>query len=135
MDIQQSLHRILEQKDTLADLFYLVFLERYPEVGSRFHGVNMKAQGTLLTMALMVMERNYSGSYPATALYLRYLGTKHHDRGIPREDYPKFRAAMLATLARFHSKDWNPQLARQWAEAIDRATAAMLDGYRHHYTV
>jgi hemoglobin-like flavoprotein len=135
MDIQQSLHRILEQKDTLADLFYLVFLERYPEVRHRFEGVDMGGQAALLTMALMVIERHYQGSYPATAMYLRYLGTKHHDRGIARRDFPKFRAAMLATLDRFHSKDWNPHLARQWAEAIDKATTAMLEGYRHHYTV
>jgi hemoglobin-like flavoprotein len=135
MDIQQSIQRILEQKDTLADLFYLVFLEQYPEVRERFQGVNMKAQVALLTMALMVIERHYQGSYPATAMYLRYLGTKHHERGIARGDFPKFRAAMLATLERFHSKDWNPRLAREWAEAIDKATAAMLDGYRHHYSV
>jgi len=135
MDIQQSMHRILEQTDTLADFFYLVFLERYPEVRGHFEGVNMKAQVTLLTMALMVIERHYQGSYPATAMYLRYLGTKHHDRGIAREEFPKFRAAMLATLERFHSTDWNPHLARQWGEAIDKATAAMLDGYWHHYSV
>jgi hemoglobin-like flavoprotein len=135
MDIQQSLHRILEQKDTLADLFYLVFLERCPEVRHRFEGVDMRGQVALLTMALMVIERHYQGSYPATAMYLRYLGTTHHDRGIARGDFPKFRAAMLATLERFHSKDWNPHLARQWAEAIDKATTTMLDGYQHHCTV
>jgi len=134
MDIHESMHRILQQKDTLADLFYLVFLERYPEVRRHFEGVDMQGQAALLTMALMVMERHYQGSYPATAMYLRYLGTKHHDRGTHREDFPKFSAAMLATLERFHSNDWNPQLARQWAEAIDKATAEMLQGYRHHYS-
>jgi hemoglobin-like flavoprotein len=135
MDIQQSMNRILEQKETLADLFYLVFLERYPELRPHFERVNMKGQVALLTMALMVMERHYHHSYPATEMYLRYLGTKHHDRHIPSADFPKFRAAMLASLERFHSKDWNPHLARQWAEAIDKASAAMLDGYRHHYSV
>jgi hemoglobin-like flavoprotein len=135
MDIAQSLHRILEQQETMADLFYIIFLERYPEVRQYFEGVNLKAQSVLLTMALMVMERHYSGSYPATRMYLRYLGTKHHDRGIPAELFPKFRDALLAALERFHSNDWNAHLARQWHDAIDHATATMLSGYRHHYTV
>jgi hemoglobin-like flavoprotein len=68
-------------------------------------------------------------------MYLRYLGTKHHDRGIPAELFPKFRDALLAALERFHSNDWNAHLARQWHDAIDHATATMLSGYRHHYTV
>jgi hemoglobin-like flavoprotein len=135
MDIAQSLHRILEQQETMADLFYIVFLERYPEVRHYFEGVNLKAQSVLLTMALMVMERHYAGSYPATEMYLKYLGTKHHDRGIPPELFPKFRDALLATLQRFHSSDWNPRLARQWHDAIERTTTTMLSGYRQHYSV
>ena len=135
MDIQQSLQRILEQKETVADLFYIVFLERYPEVRRYFQGVNLRTQAVLLTMALMVMERHYSGSYPATEMYLQYLGTKHHDRGIPPELFAKFREALLRTLERFHSKDWNAHLARQWGAAINRAAATMFQGYRQHYTV
>jgi len=32
MRMSESLHRILQQDQTMADLFYLVFLERYPEM-------------------------------------------------------------------------------------------------------
>jgi len=135
INIHESLHRILEQKETMADLFYIIFLDRYPEVRDYFKGVDLKAQSVLLTMALMVMERHYSGSYPATEMYLKYLGTKHHDRKIPRELYPKFRDAQLATLERFHSKDWDPLLAGQWHDAVDKSTVTMLAGYRHHYSV
>ena len=135
MNIQQSLHHILEQKEKVADLFYIVFLERYPEVRTYFRGVDLQPQAVLLTMALMVIERHYSGSYPATEMYLKYLGTKHHDRGIPPELFAKFRDAMLSTLERFHSKDWNALLAQQWGAAINRAATTMFQGYRHHYTV
>jgi hemoglobin-like flavoprotein len=135
MNIQESLHSILGQQETFADLFYLVFLDRYPEVRQHFQGVNLKHQAVLLTMALMVIERNYTSSYPSTRQYLRYLGSKHHERGIPADSYPKFQSAFLDTLARFHSKDWNPALARQWNEAIERAAEFMLEGYRVHLSI
>lgn len=135
MDIHESVHRILMQQQTFADLFYLVFLERYPNVRSHFKGVNMRHQGVLLTMALMVMERHYSGSYPATQMYLMYLGTKHHDRGIALALFPHFHDALMATLERFHSTDWNSQLAGQWHEAIDRTIQTMLEGYQEHFNV
>ena len=135
MNLPESLHAILAQSDTLADLFYLVFLERYPEVRQHFQGVNLRQQGVLLTMALMVMERHYSGAYPATEMYLRYLGSKHHARGIPQHLYPHFRDALLAALERFHSKDWGAELATQWRGAIDRAAATMLEGYQERQAV
>jgi hemoglobin-like flavoprotein len=135
MTIHDSVHRILDQQAPFADLFYLFFLERYPEVRGYFEKVNMKRQAVLLTMALMVMERHYSGSYPATRMYLKYLGTRHHDWGIPKELYPKFRAALLATLQRFHSTDWDEHLGEQWQVAIDLAIDTMLEGYQHHFSV
>jgi hemoglobin-like flavoprotein len=135
MNIHESVHHILQQEGTFADLFYLVFLEQFPDVRKHFEKVNMKHQGVLLTMALTVMERHYSGDYAATRMYLQYLGTKHHDRGIPAESFPKFQEALLATLHRFHSTDWQPPLAEQWRTAIERAIATMLEGYRTHFSV
>lgn len=135
MDIHESVHRILSQQETFADLFYLLFLESYPDVRKQFEGVNMKHQGVLLSMALLVMERHSSGTYPATQMYLRYLGTKHHDRGIAQGWYPNFHDALLATLERFLGADWNAQLASQWHVAIDRTVQTMLEGYREHYHV
>jgi hemoglobin-like flavoprotein len=130
--MQQSLHHILERRDSLADLFYLVFLDRYPDVRRHFEGVDLKHQGALLTMALMVIERHYTHSYAATELYLQYLGTKHKTRGIPIDLYPPFADAMLASLERFHGKDWSPELARQWQEALDKALETMILGYENH---
>ena len=135
MDINESVHRILEHRESLADLFYLVFLDRYPDVRQHFQGVNLEHQAVLLTMALLVIERHYTASYPATEMYLKYLGTKHCQRGIPPDLYPHFRDAMLATLERFHSKDWTESLAKQWTEAIEGAIEKMLEGYKQHYTV
>jgi len=135
MDIKESVHRILDREECLADLFYVVFLERYPEVRRHFAGVNLKHQAVLLKMALLVIERHYERPYAATGMYLNYLGSKHHQRGIPPELYPNFRDALLAALARFHSADWDDVLATQWRDAIDRATAKILEGYRENFHV
>jgi hemoglobin-like flavoprotein len=135
MNIQESVERILQHKESLADLFYEVFLREYPEVRRHFDGVIFSHQSVLLTMALMVIERHQRGPYPATESYLKYLGTKHHDRGIPAEAYPLFAAALLATLEQFHGADWDAEVAGQWRAAINRAITTMLEGYRSHFNV
>jgi len=135
MDMHESVHEILQRKESFADVFYLVFLEDYPQVRQHFTHVNFKHQSVLLTMALLVMERHYTHSYPSTELYLNYLGTKHDERGIPPQQYPMFREALLRTLERFHGQAWDNPLATQWREAIDSAIETMIKGYRKHYHV
>jgi hemoglobin-like flavoprotein len=135
MTIQDSLHRLLQEKESVAELFYSVFFERSPEVKPFFEGVDMKRQCTLLTMTLLIIERNYVCAYPAAESYLRYLGTRHHTRGIPLETYPAFRAALLETLARVLGDQWEEGLAKEWGAAIDRAAALMRDGYQNRFTV
>jgi hemoglobin-like flavoprotein len=135
MTIQDSLHQILGRKEVLADLFYVIFFERFPGVQQYFSKVDLRRQALLLTMALMVIERHYTHRYAATEMYLKYLGTQHHLRGIPQDHYANFREALLATMEQFHGKEWDPALAGQWREAIDRATETMFQGYREHFHV
>src|SRR5262249_39747199 len=95
MTINESLDGVLKEKESLANLFYFtIFFDEYPEVRPYFDKVNMRHQVVLLTMALMVMVNHYVNKYSATEMYLRYLGTKHKDRGIPVDLYPKFRSAL-----------------------------------------
>ncbi|MFN4260277.1 MAG: globin domain-containing protein [Gemmataceae bacterium] len=129
MNIKQSIHRILEQENTLADLFYLVFLDKYPEVRRFFERVDMRRQAQVLTMVLLVLETHSTHGYPATTRYLRQLGTDHQRWGIKPELYPHFRDALLETLRRFHGSNWTPEVAGEWELAIDRAIATMLEGY------
>jgi hemoglobin-like flavoprotein len=86
-------------------------------------------------MALLAIERHYANSYAATEMYLKYLGTKHKKRDIPTGLYPLFADALLASLERFHGTDWDPELARQWGEAVDVAIETMLLGYEEHVHV
>jgi hemoglobin-like flavoprotein len=129
MNIQDSLHRLLQEKESVAELFYAVFFERCPEARPYFQDVDMRRQGMLLAMALLIIERNYVCAYPAAESYLRYLGTRHHTRGIPLELYPAFRESLLQTLGRVHGDGWDEALAKEWGAAIDLATALMRDGY------
>ena len=129
MDIQESLHQILDREELVADLFYIVFLERYPEVRRHFAGVNMQRQGVLLTMALQVVVQYYLHGFPAAEAYLKILGEEHSRREIAPELYPKFCDALLATLGRFHSRDWKDPLAQEWQQALERAVGKMLETY------
>lgn len=135
MDIHESLERIMRRQEIVADLFYGVFLDRFPEVSRFFAGVDLIRQAVLLTIALKVIEQHYLGGYRAAELYLKYLGSRHYELGIPEHTYPMFREALLETLGRFFGQEWSTNLARQWHEAIDKASNTMLEGYNHRFHV
>lgn len=135
MDIRQSVNEVMNSKELLGASFYEVFFERHPEVQQYFEGIDMRRQTLVLTMALMLVERYYITSFIATERFLQYLGTQHKARSIPRELYPDWIAAMLATLERFHGTHWSEDLARQWREALEKAVEKMLEGYEQPYRI
>ena len=129
MDIQESLHHLMQSKDSFGVLFYEVFFERCPEARAYFAGINMDYQAALLTMALKLMEAYYTHNYPAMAAYLKYLGHKHHSRAVLPALYPQWRDALLAALEKFHGPNWDDTTARQWREAYERTREVMFQGY------
>ena len=135
MEIRESLEQVLASKQSLGELFYDVFFTRHPEVQEYFSNVNMKRQAVLLTTALILVERYYSRPNLTVETYLQYLGTKHHDKGIPQELYPIWTDAMLETLEKFLASDWTPELAAEWKEAFERSIKLMFEGYEEHFTV
>ena len=135
MDIHASIDQIMEAPQLIGTQFYEIFFDRFPEAKEFFDGVDMERQSHVLTMSLMVVQQLHSKRYEATTQYLRYLGTQHHDRNIPKELYPKWREAMLATLQNAHGEAWNEALEQSWAEAFDHAIALMLDGYDNRVTI
>jgi hemoglobin-like flavoprotein len=135
VDLRESLDRVLKQQAMVAEQFYSLFLDRYPEERRHFEGINLRRQALMLSVALVTVERHSTGSYPAVEMYMRYLGTRHLDRHIEPESYAKFRDALLATLERFHDKEWDADLASQWGQALDGAVDTMLEGYRERFHV
>jgi hemoglobin-like flavoprotein len=135
MNIAESLDQVLNSKQIIGETFYETFFANCPEVKPFFEGVNLQRQAVLVTMALIVIEQYYSNPYLATEKYVHYLGTKHHDRKIPKELYGKWCESMLETLAKFHGDDWSEALAKEWEQAILRVRDAMFQGYEEHFTV
>ncbi len=129
MDISESLDRILHARDALGELFYEHFLSAYPEVRHHFDKVDFNRQRVSLVTSLMVIERYHASPAPAVEQYLQYLGAKHNEMGISKEEYPKWIEAMMETMAKFHGDQWTQSLEKQWREAIDKAAEPMLVGY------
>ena len=86
-------------------------------------------------MQLSVIEAFYVRESEAAAMYLQLLGTKHKDRGIPEDAFPRFCAVLLDALRQFHGPDWTDELARQWREGIDSSTKKMLEGYQNRFHI
>ena len=135
MNIEESLGQVLNSQKVIGELFYEAFFGKNPQVKQFFGDVNLRRQSLLLTMALMVVERQYSQPFLATEAYLQYLGTRHCDWDIPRHLYPLWSETMLETLSGFHGHDWTPQLSDQWSEALDQVTEIMFQGYDQRFTV
>jgi hemoglobin-like flavoprotein len=135
MKIAESLEKVLNSKEIIGKSFYETFFANCPEVKPYFEGVNLQRQAVLVTMALIVIEQYYSNPYLATEKYVHYLGTKHHDRQIPKRLYVKWAESMLETLARFHGDEWSESLAGEWEQAICKVRDAMFQGYEEHFTV
>ena len=135
MDIQESLSQILESKDEFGKLFYDQFLTQHPELRRYFESVDLQRQSVQLTTAMMIIERYCATPTPAVELYLQYLGTKHHDLGIAREEYPKWVATMCDVLKQFHGDQWDSQLESRWREAFQRTIQLMFQGYEQHVSV
>lgn len=129
MDISESLDRILHARDRLGKQFYDHFLTTHPEVRHHFENVDFNRQRVSLVTALMVIERLHSSPAAAVEEYLKYLGVKHREMDISKEEYPKWIEAMISTMAQFHGDAWTPDLEKQWRDAIGEATEQMLNGY------
>jgi hemoglobin-like flavoprotein len=135
MNIQESLQQILASKKIFGELFYDTFFTKCPEVKKFFKDVNIERQAVALTMALVIIEKQYSKPFVAGEEYLKYLGTKHHDWKIPKTLYADWADAMIDTLREFHVNDWNDALEQQWRDAIGQVTKLMFEGYEQHFTV
>lgn len=135
MDINESLNRILHARDAVGELFYDRFLGAHPEVRHHFNGVDFKRQRVQLVTALMIIERNHVNPTTAVEEYLQYLGKKHGELNIPKEEYGKWTETMIEIMARFHSDEWSSNLEEQWREAIGKATALMFEGYKQQVPV
>jgi hemoglobin-like flavoprotein len=129
MDLGTSLEKILQSDHAFGELFYDVFFERNPDAKQYFQSTDMKVQALMLTVSLKLIGDYRRRGFAAIDQYIRVLGTRHADRTVPREMYPKWRDSLLVALEQFHDGDWNPSLAGEWRDAIDAISTVMFKGY------
>lgn len=135
MDISASVPAILSSKASVIERFYERMFAQHPELRRHFDNRDMRIQASMLTVALASVEAFYSHHFPATEHYLKVLGNRHFHEGVQPNDYLKFQTALLKTLEDFFGDEWQPELARQWKEALELAVKTMLEGYQDVYTM
>ena len=127
MKLSESIEKIVEDESLALAGFYDRLFERYPVFKDYFSESSLQRQTAMLTMALVGVKQYPVLNAPAHS-YLKVLGTRHHDRGIPRELYPKFIEVLVETVADFHGDDWDESLGEQWTGALNLAVATMYEG-------
>lgn len=110
-------------------LFYIKYLDRYPDVRQYFEGVELQHQAVLLKMALTIIQQRYEHRYPAAEQYLLVLGHRHRLQQVPKDLYFDWRDSMLDTLEQFFGAEWTEALEAEWTTAIDLAAEIMHRGY------
>ncbi|MHC4879047.1 MAG: globin domain-containing protein [Planctomycetota bacterium] len=129
MQLDESLQRVLADKDPIIRRFYDRFLAEQPQAERLFVDVDLEKQALMLTMALIVVEASSRDSYPAVEHYLHVLGDRHREAGIPRELFTPFRDCLIDTIRLSQIDDWDDELTVAWRQALDRATETMFQGY------
>lgn len=133
MQLDESLQRVLADKELVIREFYQRFLSRQPDAARLFVGVDMEKQALMLTMALIVVEAHSRSSYPAVEHYLHVLGDRHREAGVSRELFGPFRDCLIDTIRSCQADDWDDSLTEAWKAALDRATQTMFQGYEGEY--
>jgi hemoglobin-like flavoprotein len=133
MQLDNSLQRVLADKNLVIRRFYERFLSEQPEAKELFANVDMKQQALMLTMALIVVEAHSRNSYPAVEHYLHVLGDRHREAGVPRDMFVPFRDCLVETIRSCHADEWDEDLANEWRAELDRATQTMFEGYDGDY--
>ncbi|GJM34348.1 MAG: hypothetical protein DHS20C18_33490 [Saprospiraceae bacterium] len=123
LELQASLHLLLQDEDAFAALFYEKVFQKAPFIRNLFKN-NMPDQGRLLTHMLGGIV--YSLARPEhLILGLKKLGQSHHRYGVKDEYYPIVKEAMLETLPEVLGEFYTPQIKDAWSQALDFVTKTM----------
>lgn len=123
LELQASLHILLEDEDKFAAIFYEKVFELAPAVRKLFQK-SMVNQGRLLTHMLGGIV--YSLARPEHLMKgLSYLGKNHQRYGVQPAHYPVVKQAMLHTIQVMLDKDERSQALKAWSTALDFVIDAM----------
>jgi hemoglobin-like flavoprotein len=130
IDIQtlnDSFRRLVPKSDKLAQRFYEILFERYPDTLELFAGVRFDEQKAKLVRSLALVVRNIERPDFLQA-YLRGLGAIHVAYGVRPELYPAVCESLLAALAETAGKGWSREEEAAWRGAFRLISDTMIDG-------
>lgn len=125
--LEASFDLVAPRGEELVDLFYAKLLERAPDLGPLFDGVDTKQQRGMV-LATFVLLRNSFRDVQSITPKLRALGARHVGYGTTAEMYPLAGEVFLETLAEIAGDAWNARIERAWTEAWELLAGAMLEG-------
>ncbi|WP_224490611.1 adenylate/guanylate cyclase domain-containing protein [Robertkochia flava] len=117
LELQSSLHLMLDDQDKFASLFYDKVFSISPETRSLFKR-NMTDQGRLLTHMLSGIV--YTLARPDHLVEgIRALGRNHQAYGVTSAHYPVVRKAMLETIDQVLGNNKTQNTMTAWTESLD----------------
>jgi class 3 adenylate cyclase/ferredoxin/hemoglobin-like flavoprotein len=123
LELQSSLHVMLEDQDKFAEAFYNRVFNIAPDVKNLFKK-NITDQGRLLTHMLGGIV--YSLSRPEyLELGLKKLGESHNKYGVEQEHYPVVKQAMMETIEESLGDLKTDKTMRAWSAALDKVVDVM----------
>jgi methyl-accepting chemotaxis protein len=125
--IRASFDALRPQAPALANRFYEILFERYPQVKPMFAKTDFSKQKQMLIQALSLLVANLEKPEILKA-YLGVLGAKHAGYGATDAQYDAVGECLLATLAEFAGPLWTPELAGEWAETYGAVAFLMKEG-------
>ncbi|WP_224482911.1 adenylate/guanylate cyclase domain-containing protein [Robertkochia aurantiaca] len=125
LELQASLHQLLEDQERFASLFYEKLFQTAPSVRALFKR-DMTEQGRLLTHMLGGLV--YSMSRPDYFHSgLKNLGINHQKYGVKPEHYPIVKTVLISTIQEVlgEEEDGNSKVLSAWSEALNVVLEAM----------
>lgn len=117
LELQASLHIMLNDQDKFAEIFYDKVFEISPQTRELFKR-NMRDQGRLLTHMLAGLV--YSMSRPEhLESGIRNLGHSHERYGVVAAHYPVVKEAMLHTIDKALGESKSDRTMAAWSGTLD----------------
>jgi hemoglobin-like flavoprotein len=121
--------KVTPEADQLAETFYNILFEKYPNIKPLFAKVDMAKQRKKLIESLQLVIANVHSTEVIERI-LQNLGKKHVGYGAVLTDYPLIGDALLQALKYHLREDWTPEAERTWTAAYQMIAGLMVHGAR-----
>jgi len=126
--VQDSFRKVVPNKDTAAQLFYVRLFELDPDLKAMFRG-DMSEQGRKLMVAIATVVNGLDNLGDILPV-VRDLGRRHVGYGVKQKDYETVGAALLWTLKQGLGDDFTEETKQAWSAAYGLLSSTMIEaGY------